>query len=178
MDHYELPIWSDLYDEKSQLLQENQLLYAVIQVEKKEGETRLSCKWVDDLSRADDSMVEACDLAYDKAKHQSARFAHMKAAAPKGTTSVKKEEVDTKMKVSAKVPGPIKLNLDANAIRLSHILKLKQLFEKHRGSTPLQLDFTVNEKVIAAVHIDQTWGVMATPEFEKELESIPGLYRT
>ena len=38
IERQELPVWSDLYEEKSHLLKENQLLYAVLQVDKKEEE--------------------------------------------------------------------------------------------------------------------------------------------
>ena len=43
----ELPIWPDLYDEKSYLLEENQLLYAVLQKECKDGEEKISCRWLE-----------------------------------------------------------------------------------------------------------------------------------
>src|SRR5690606_23084739 len=75
MDRYEMPIWSDLFEQKSLLLKENQLLYAVIQVDKKGDSLRLSCKWIDDLTKANEAMVEECDRAFDKAKLQAARFA-------------------------------------------------------------------------------------------------------
>ncbi|MEI8365065.1 MAG: DNA polymerase III subunit alpha [Parachlamydiaceae bacterium] len=170
---YELPIWSELYDEKSMLLQENRLLYAVLSIEKKEGETKLTCKWVDDLSRADEGMIAACDDAYDKAKHQSGRFSqHRAAAAAKKTTEGKKEEVKPQNMVSAKASGPIKVDVDANIIRLSHILKLKQLFQKHKGPSPIQIDFLAGDKAIATVHIDTAWGVTPTTEFHGELSAL------
>ena len=37
IERQELPIWFDLYDEKSHLLHENQMLYAVLQVDKEGG---------------------------------------------------------------------------------------------------------------------------------------------
>lgn len=176
LNQYELPIWSELYDEKSQLLQENQLLYAVLNVEKKDGETRLTCKWVDDLSRADEAMIAACDEAYDKAKHQSARFSQNRSGTPtKKAGEVKKEEIKAKSEVSAKAPVPIKLDVDANVIRLSHILKLKHLFQKHHGPSPIQIDFWAEDKAIATVHIDSGWGITPTPEFHQELKAVPGI---
>ncbi len=46
IERQELPIWADLYEEKSHLLKENQLLYAVFQMDKKGEELRLSCRWL------------------------------------------------------------------------------------------------------------------------------------
>ena len=105
VERYELPVWSDLYDEKSHLLKENQLLYAVLQVERKEGAIRLSCKWLEDLSRTDEAVILACDQAFDKAKHQSYRSAQFKNNPPKkegaapaeSKSPPKKEVVEKKM---------------------------------------------------------------------------------
>jgi len=164
IDQYELPIWPELYEEKSHLLLENKLLYAVLQVEKKEDELRLNCKWLDDLTQANEAMVEACDQALDKAKFQSKRFANK--GAPKADA---KPKVESKPKVEPVKEGPCVLKVDADAVKLSHILLLKRLFEKHRGTQPVQIDFMVGERAIAAVQIDAAWGVTQSPEFHKDL---------
>lgn len=178
MERYELPVWSDLYEEKSHLLKENQLLYAVLHVEKKDDEIRLSCKWLDDLSHADDGMIEACDTAYDKAKFQSQRFAQQRAAAknapsaPKQSAEPKKE---VKMAAEVKVAGPVKLMADAEKITLNQILQLKKIFESHRGTQPVQVDFHVGGASIAAVSIESTWGVTPSPQFHKEINEVAAL---
>lgn len=176
IDRYELPVWSDLYEEKSQLLKENQLLYAVLHVEKKEDdEVRLSCKWLDDLSRANESMIESCDTAFDKAKHQVAKFAHIKSLAKsngansKGAPEGKKE---VKAEIAIKAVGPVTLKVDAANVKLSHILMLKKLFEKHRGNVPVQVEFWDNGQSIASVQVDSAWGVMISKEFQEELKSV------
>lgn len=162
IEQYELPVWPELYEEKSHLLLDNKLLYAVLHVEKKEDEMRINCKWLDDLTQANDSMVEACDQAYDKAKHQVGRFAQSKNAAA----------AKTKTEVKPKISGPCVLQVDADTARLSHILTLKKLFEKHRGTTPVQIEFITSSKAIATLHIDGAWGVNTTPEFEQELAGV------
>lgn len=166
IEQFELPIWPELYEEKSHLLLENKLLYAVLHVEKKDEEMRLNCKWLDDLSQANDAMVDACDQAFDKAKQQANRFAYAK---PKA---------EAKPKEAMKAPsGPCMLKVDADSVRLSHILLLKTLFEKHRGSTPVQVDFVVGDKAIATVHIDSAWGVALSPEFDREIAQHPIFHR-
>ncbi|NGX63752.1 MAG: DNA polymerase III subunit alpha, partial [Candidatus Anoxychlamydiales bacterium] len=69
MERYELPIWPKLYVEKASLLQENQLIYAILQIEKLEGSLKLQCKWLEDLKNADDKMIKTCDDLYDKFKN-------------------------------------------------------------------------------------------------------------
>ncbi len=119
MESFELPIWSDLYDEKHHLLLENQLLYAVLQVDKREETTRISCRWLGDLSQVNEEMVQVCDQALDKAKHQATRFNHIKAKAEAAPPKPVKEEKMSKLTLS----------FDANNTRLGHMLKLK-IFSK------------------------------------------------
>src|SRR3984957_468214 len=74
METYELPIWADLFEEKNSLLEENQLLYAVLQVDRREEMLRISCRWLADLTQVNEEVIAACDKAYDRAKLQSTRF--------------------------------------------------------------------------------------------------------
>lgn len=169
---YELPVWSDLYEEKSELLVENQLLYAVLHLDKSDGSVRLSCKWLDDLSKADEAMIAACDQAYDRAKHMIARSQRINAL-DKGTK--KEPAAQQSAPATEKQPKEIKLlsvKLDANQTRLSHILQIKKIVGKNRGSIPLQLDFHVGKSVIATVHIDSQWGVQNPQEVLQQLKEI------
>jgi len=70
--------WTDLsfpsgrsLPRKGILIAENQLLYAVVHKENQEGQTRLQCRWMDDLTKADETMIQACDTAFDAAKQQA-----------------------------------------------------------------------------------------------------------
>lgn len=170
MEKFELPIWSDLYEEKHLLLRENQLLYAVLQIEKKEGEAKLSCRWLDDLTRADESMMEVCDRAFDKAKHQAAKFAQLKRDKPAVKKTSNKEE--EKPKPVKKEETLCKVLLNADEVNLSHILKLKQLFSDHRGTVPVQLDFHVEGHVIATLHIESKWGVVSGDKVREGIRAI------
>lgn len=175
IESHELPIWSDLYEEKEHLLKENQLLYAVLQTEKKDGETRLSCRWLDDLTHANEAMIEACDQAYDKAKHQAAKFGHAKKAAAKQGGSDPQRGKELKKALPESVKTAIVLKIEAENVRLSHILKLKKMFETHRGDVPVHLDFWGEGRSLAAIHIDSKWGVAMTAKFQEELQEFAPL---
>lgn len=178
IERLELPIWSDLYEEKSQLLQENQLLYAVLQVDKKEEEVRLSCRWLDDLTRADEEMMEACDKAFDKAKHQAARFAHSKSLAAskppsdKAKKNIQQPEKKNENKKEEPAIKMLKIKVDADEARLSHILQLKQLFSQNHGPMPVQIDFHVQSKVVATLHVDSKWGVSYNDQMKQNMTEI------
>lgn len=174
IERYELPIWSELFDAKNTLLRENQLLYAVLQVDKKEENIRLTCRWLDDLTNANEEMMQACDAAYDKAKQNNIRFNSDKnkqnnRLAHGSELQADKNKIKEKETPMSHTPVLIKLN--ANTTRLSHILHLKKLFAEHRGTQPVHISFCIGDKEIAAVHIDQRWGVHSTPEFQKKLHT-------
>lgn len=159
IDRMELPVWADLYEDKQHLLVENQLLYAVVQTEKQEGELRLQCRWLDDLTKVDEAMIQACDDAFDRAKKQ-VKMNEMKQAAYKKSAETKKESPEfTKMAIK----------IDADLLRLSHILELKNLFRTSPGPTSIQIDFMSGEGKVGGLLIDSKWGVKVTPQLEEKL---------
>lgn len=166
IERQELPIWSDLYEEKSHLLNENQLLYAVLQIDKKSDEVRLSCKWLDDLTKADEKMIEDCDRAFDKAKHYT-RVGQAKQNQAPRTPSDQKEKVNSPKKET--VLKTLSIKVDANVTRLSHIMKLKNVFLEHRGSTPIEIHFMNASHSIATLHLDSKVGVNISEQFKEKL---------
>ncbi len=164
---FELPIWSDLYEQRCTPLRDNQLLYAVLQLDKSSPEDpKLSCRWLDDLTQANESMIEACDKAYDKAKHMAVRFAH------KSNSSQDKTKTDKPLKQEVKTVKPILIIVDASRMRLGQILQLKTYFAQHRGSNPIQIHFHNHLKHLATLHIDSKWGVIMNEELKQKIQQI------
>lgn len=161
-DSFELPIWPELFEEKSFLLTENQLLYAVLQVNKTEETPRLSCRWLDDLTKANDAMIEDCDRAFDKAKQMKQRANYVKQL-PK---------IEGKIVEKSSPQFSMRVNLET--ARFSQILKLKEIFEKYRGSTPVAIQFAFKEKTHASLMIDARWGVEVSPALHAEIQKIEG----
>jgi DNA polymerase-3 subunit alpha len=179
MESYELPVWPELFEERGHLLIENRILIGVLQVDKKEETLRFGCKWFADLTQVSDQMMVECDQAYDKAKHQIARFAAMKNKSnegPKKQPTGKAPMMDQKS-LSAKngTESQFRMKGDADVLRLSHILQLKALFEQYRGNTPLQIHFEGSGRGIANLKIESRWGVTPSDEFKQALKAIPGI---
>lgn len=172
IERFELPIWPDLYEEKAALLVENQLLYGVVQVERQEAELKLQCRWLDDLTRADEAMVRACDEAFDRAKNQ-VRMAELR----EKKNDWKNKNAPASKPKEVKMQGPsklvIKLNLDD--VRMSHILSLKKAFRSHPGATPVQLFFMANGKKVSSLHIDAAWGVEYLMELEEKIRRLQSI---
>jgi DNA polymerase-3 subunit alpha len=175
MEHVEIPVWADLYEEKQPLLVENQLVYAVVHVENQDS-LRLSLKWLDDLTKADEAMIHLCDEAYDRAKHQILRMAKVKAAEAdkpnKGKpTTIKSGE--KKMKpTNVEKPKIVTIGLDIEKVRMSEILFLKKLFASKKGSTGIRIDYFADTELIAHVHIGEAWGIDPSAELQKKVREL------
>lgn len=166
-ESYELPIWPELYEEKGGLLKENQLIYAVLQVDKREDNIKLNCKWFDDLTRVDQGMIESCDQAFDKAKAIGSRFNKSKKESQKSP--------DKKVVLQESLPPQVSMQYDTKALKLSSILQLKELFTAHRGTAPVHIDFYDEGHQIATLKIESHWGITLTPQLKEALRTIPGL---
>jgi len=178
VENFELPVWPELYEEKSQLLRDNAVLFGVLQVDKKEESLRLSCKWMADLSHVNEALAVECDQAYDKAKHQVQRF-----AAKRGKPGFKE-----KAKMENETPSPqgasvnsstnaqkVLMKVNADILRISHIIAMKKIFTEHRGTTAVQIDFEGGGRTIASINIGVKWGIDFNSNLETALRELPSV---
>ncbi len=161
LERFELPVWSDLFESKSPILKENQLLYAILQLEKKESSLQLSCKALENLAELDEIKTKILDDLYDRLKVQARAVESKWKSKPKAGAAVPEE---TKH---------ILIKLDADTMRLSKILRLKDLFREHPGKSTLELQFFSGaEKKIGTLVISAEWGVTPNPSFLEKLRSL------
>ncbi len=166
LERFELPVWPDLYEEKGALMLENQLLYAVVQKENQGGQTKLQCRWLDDLTRADEAMIQVCDNAYDMAKQQ------VKKTEFREKSRLEKPAASKEGEVKKSSFEKLKIQLDADRVRLSHILALKEAFRAHSGEIPIEISFTVASGKISSLLIDKNWGVDGSKELGTKISSL------
>lgn len=158
----EMVIWSELFEEKGPSLKENRLYFAIIQVDKKfEGTTRLTCRWLSELTQMDETAVKACDEAFDKAKLQVARTQSFQRKPP----TEKKEKPLVMMR----------LQVPLHQMSLSGIVTLKKIFRAHPGPTKISVEFLHDEKQIASLHIAEPWGITLSDELKNKLTALPGV---
>ncbi len=160
METYELPIWADLYEEKNHLLLENQLIYAVLQIDKREENLRLSCRWLEDLTKVNESVIEACDKAFDRVKMQAGRF----------NSQPKKAPMQEKEKPKP-APQKFEVKLDLRQTRHTHILKLKELLQAHPGASPAHMEFYADGKCMGTLHL--SGGVTLSSTLQGTLQNLP-----
>ena len=184
----ELPIWPELYEEKQQCIVENKLILAVISKEAKMGESggelSLQCKWLCDVKQIDENAVQACDIAYDKAKFQIARaqgFQKAKDAKKQGDKQMggkekgkEKEKEKDKAKEKVQLQPKISISLDLEKLKASHILKLQNEIQSQvRGEHLIELIFCEKEEKRATLFVDRKWTVANVQTLERALREIP-----
>ncbi len=158
VERFELPIWADLFEEKNESLTENQILYAVLVIDRDEDQVRLQCRWLETLAKVDKNTQAACDNAYDKAKMQQKNTD----LRPKTTNTPKKVEVKT-----------VHLHLDADQLRLSHIIELKKLLSSAPGNSPVRIEFVGQQGRIAALEVDHAHGIEYSTRLQEEIQKLP-----
>lgn len=173
LERYELPIWPEQYEEKKGLLRENQLLYCVLQIENREGAIRLSCHWLDDLTKVNEAMIQASDQAYDKAK---ATIGRHRDRLPSEKKNNPPRTENTKAPPMAKsTPQVSIIRLDADKTRLSAIVSLGDLIRQHPGDSPLKVEFHSQGQPLATLHIDAELNISWSDALRKALCTIPGV---
>ena len=107
-------------------------------------------------------MIKACDAAYDRAKLQTKMAESRAKNAKKATPPV------------AKAPQkPFTLHLDADKLRLSHIIELKKVFRAHPGETPIAIEILKKSGKVGKIEIESSWGVKFSQPFEEKLRKFP-----
>ncbi|MCI0381723.1 MAG: DNA polymerase III subunit alpha [Chlamydiae bacterium] len=151
--NFEIPIWSDLYHEKQDILTENRLIYAILQIESSQGDMKISCRWVADLTLVDEVAIKECDLAFERLR---------------GAKSFRKQKKQSDIEKSKKML----LKMDADKTRLSHILQLKEIFQHFPGNASIRIEFLQNEKPLSEIFIDSKGGVEVSEDLKEKITSL------
>ena len=158
-DRFELPIWPEMFEQKGPLVRENQLFYAILQVERKTESLHLQCRYFDDLTAVDEAKLRECDEIYDRLKAQTRHSESKWKSAPKP----QQPPQDTSL---------VRLKVNADELRFSGILALKNLFRQHPGKSPLEVHFLGSTKRWGTLHIDSEWGVKADAPFREKISAL------
>jgi len=160
IERYELPIWSDLYDEKGVLLRENQLLFGILQIGKQDESLHLQARFLDDLTKVDENMIKTTSDLYDRLKG----------------TKYQRKSSDAKKKIikpeSREMPQQLLIHLDADQLHFSHVLALKELFRSHPGKSPIEIHFKGAQSKPAMLRIEASWGVKPDNAFKEKIDNL------
>jgi DNA polymerase-3 subunit alpha len=154
-ERFDLPIWPEFYERYSHLLQENRLLGAVLMAEVQDS-IRLSCRWLVDITQLQESDVQACDDAYDKAK------AIMQAPKRRNDTNSSSSVVQKMMTV--------RLSFHASRMQFSDLLKLSSLIKNHPGKQPVEILFSGSGRKDRILSLPAAYSIQLSSELEKKLK--------
>jgi DNA polymerase-3 subunit alpha len=173
VEKIELPVWPELYESKHELLQENQILYAIIQLEKTETGMKMQLKWLHELKTMDERAIKECDDLYDQLRNRQ-EFFEKRQKNGKGLAKEKKEKEESSLdkKQEKKMAQEIVIQVNADTMRLSHILELKNLLHASLGPTPVLVEFMSQNKRIAHLKIAPPWGIQYEENIGKKIQMI------
>ncbi len=171
VESFEVAVWSDVYEQSHDLLVETQLIYAVLQVEQQQDDVKLQCRWMMDLSKVDEQALVICDEMYDKAKAQL-KMAELRESRQQSSGALKEKGSSKEEKKEEVKALSIKIVLDLNVVRLSHVLELKKLFRRYAGDSSLVVEFSSDSNKIASLLIGSEWGVSWSLELEGLIRKI------
>lgn len=161
-DSFELPIWPELFEEKHALLLENQLIYAVLQVDKRGEGIRLQCRWMGDLTGADETIAAEVDRAFDRAKVMQENAQHYSS----------NESVKPRKMLEAKT---VQVKIELARCHLSHIMQVRELLQEHAGPQPVEVIFQLGNEKKSVLYIDGKVGAQWSSVLASKLEKIPSV---
>lgn len=150
-NRFELPIWPELYEKSTNLLSENQLLYSIVQVDKKE-EIKLQCRFIADLTKIDTAAIKEFENIYNQLKNQSSP--QRKKASPFSLVTI---------------------IIDADKITLSNIVHMKELFKENGGNAGIKLKFLSAGQNIGRINAGNRHKINYQEQLQKKLKEIKGV---
>jgi DNA polymerase-3 subunit alpha len=165
IERFEMPVWPDLFEEKAAILREAQILYGIIQLERREGSLYLQVRFLDELSGVDEAKIKSFDDLFDR----------LKAQAKQGRPMYSRAKTQQPVQQPVQQEGPVqklRMRADAKRLRLSHIVALKNLFREFPGESPIEIHFEGGGSKVGTLQIDSSWGVKTDVAFRKKLEEL------
>ena len=157
LEHIELPIWSDVYEKNRELFIENQLIFAVLQIDKKGEVMRLRCLAARSLNELNEQTLESFHILYREAQESAKAFSKRRNKTM--SNDHKNDENHT-----------LSLTLDANSVRLSQIVQIKKLFKRFPGMNNTSIHFHSDDQKVATVLASEKWKIAWNPQVEEELK--------
>jgi DNA polymerase-3 subunit alpha len=166
-ERQEILLWSDLLLENHHLIGENKLLAAVLMIDRRDQVIKVQVKALYDLSILDNLKLSEIQDQFKKAE----QLAKLDAQRGKIKRSQTKEE-SAEIK---KIPM-LHLQLKIEAMRLSHVLQLKKIFEKYPGNNKIKIEFKSQNQSKAQLFIENEQGVHIDGDLIQEIEALPYFY--
>ena len=141
-DTLEVLIWSDVYDEISDILQENRLLWGVFSKEQREGESSIVGRFLTEVQNTSKATIDQSYAAYEKAKEQLSSSYRSRSKRPS--------------QKAVKAPPLTTIRLELSKLRASHVLTLVSLFADQPGPDRLVIALCQDNKEAVRLQLPPT----------------------
>jgi len=152
-ERLEMPVWPELYDQASDVIVENTIVIAIIQVDIQEAQLRYQLRYIEDLSKFDEKKVKECLQLLSQYQSLSKK---------QGKSMQKQQQPRRRLD----------LFIDVSDMKMSNILQLKNLFRESPGNDSITIIFKENERPIGSLEIVPPWGVKIDEIFESKLSKL------
>ncbi|MEL7431696.1 MAG: DNA polymerase III subunit alpha [Chlamydiota bacterium] len=145
-EKYEVPIWPDMVENCFELLEENRLLFALLDVEKQQDTCKIQARFLSD------------DLDFSRFQEEKKRW-------KKRPESKKPEKKEPQMQ--------LQITIDAKNIRFTDIVSLKELFDQHPGNAAVRIVFIDGKTSLPAIFIEKQKGIDPNGGIASYLQKFP-----
>ena len=159
-DVLELPIWSDMYEQQSDLLVENSLLWGVFSKERRDGNPSFSCRFISEVRAISQSAIDESYIVYEKVKKQLSN--------PRRTSSKKAKDPSDKEAPQAASITTVRLNLAS--FRASHALTFSSLLSSDGGKERLHIAFMKEGQETSVLHLPP---ITLSTTIQRAIEQLP-----
>lgn len=137
---FEVPIWPDLYEKASHILEENKVVAAVLQAQKNQELLKIQCKWIHPIEEVNKQVCSDFKKAFRRA---DSWIKKEKETQKSGLVSGNKNEEDK----------PLVLVCSIRDLGLEEILRWKKIFMQHPGSSQVMIYFQREDHSIATLEL-------------------------
>lgn len=153
---FDVPIWPDLYERVSNVLVENKVVAAVLQVQKKDELLKIQCKWISTIEEVTKQMISEMQKSFRRSKSWIEKD--------------RSENQGSEETLLKKNTEPFELKFDIDKTSLRSVLDCKKIFMQHPGVNPVLIYFQRNGETIASIEPGQKFFVELSDELKQKLK--------
>ena len=155
---FEVPVWPDMYEKISDIIEENKVVGAVLQVQTNDELLKIQCKWISPIDEVTKQMVNEMQKSFKRSKSWIQRD---KSINQEGAKLTSKQNIE-----------PFVLKCDMDTITLNNILELKKIFKQHPGFRSVIVQMQREQETIATLELGQNLSIDDDDALNQKLKEI------
>jgi DNA polymerase III subunit alpha len=153
---FDVPVWPDLYEKISEMLEENRVVAAVLQVQKSDELLKIQCKWISPIEEVTKAMCSDMQKAYRRSKSW----------VEKDKSQQNAGQGEAKVSVTQK----LELKCSIDQLRLTDVLAFKKIFMEYPGSNQVLIHLHRDNRKLATLELGLKLSVHICSELKEKLK--------